>query len=57
MANWKKLNKEFDNAMMQFDKWANYKFVQPMLADSCLNANMIISKKTNIGINVLNVGR
>jgi len=25
MANWKKLNKEFDNAMMQFDKWANYK--------------------------------
>ena len=25
MANWKKLNKEFDDAMTQFDKWADYK--------------------------------
>jgi hypothetical protein len=25
MANWEKLNKEFDDAMAQFDKWADYK--------------------------------
>lgn len=25
MANWEKLNKEFDDAITQFDKWADYK--------------------------------